>query len=144
MTPAKTCAKWAMNSAQQQVVLVVAVGSMCQMKYACMVNGVTQLIMMKADVLSQFDTIRVCSRYKTSQGEIDYLPYDIQPSSVQPVYENLEGWQADLTGMREAAELPSQLSAYIDYLEAKLEVPITIVSVGPDRSQTILREKAMA
>lgn len=115
-----------------------------QMKYACMVNGVTQLIMMKADVLSQFDTIRVCSRYKTSQGEIDYLPYDIQPSSVQPIYENLEGWQADLTGMREAAELPSQLSAYIDYLEAKLEVPITIVSVGPDRSQTILREKAMA
>jgi len=110
------------------------------MRYACMINGVTQLIMMKADVLSQFDTIRVCTHYNTPQGSSADLPFDISPASVQPVYEDLKGWGVDLTAMREETSLPSELSHYIVYLENKLETPITVVSVGPDRKQTIERK----
>jgi adenylosuccinate synthase len=114
------------------------------MRYACMINGVTQLIMMKADVLSQFDTIRVCTHYNTPQGSSEDLPFDISPAQVQPVYEDLKGWGVDLTGMREEASLPSELSHYIAYLENHLETPITVVSVGPDRKQTIERKLAFA
>ena len=114
------------------------------MKYACMVNGVTQLIMMKADVLSDFDEISVCTGYKTEDGVISYLPYDISPEKVQPVYENLPGWKVDLTKLRNLNEIPEALNHYIEYLESKLEIPITVVSVGPDRTQTIIREKALA
>jgi adenylosuccinate synthase len=114
------------------------------MRYACMINGVTQLIMMKADVLSQFDTIEVCTHYKTTDGETSDLPFDIQASKVQPVYESLKGWEVDLTAMRQPEDLPAELTAYVHYLEAALEVPITVVSVGPDRTQTIIREKAIA
>ena len=114
------------------------------MRYACMINGVTQLIMMKADVLSQFDTIRVCTHYNTPQGSSEDLPFDISPAQVQPVYEDLKGWGVDLTGMREEASLPSELSHYIAYLENHLETPITVVSVGPDRKQTIERKPAFA
>ncbi len=115
-----------------------------QMKYTCMINGVTQLIMMKADVLSQFSEIKVCTGYSTKSGDIDYLPYDISPDNVSPIYQSLDGWKADLTGMRSEGELPSQLCDYIEYLEQNLLTPITVVSVGPDRSQTIVREKALA
>jgi adenylosuccinate synthase len=114
------------------------------MRYSCMINGVTQLIMMKADVLSQFDTIEVCTHYKTAEGITADLPFDIHESKVQPVYESLRGWRVDLTGMRQPTDLPEPLSAYIHYLEAALEIPITVVSVGPDRTQTIIREKAIA
>jgi adenylosuccinate synthase len=109
------------------------------MRYACMINGVTQLIMMKADVLSQFDTIRVCTHYKTGLGSTEDLPFDISPALVEPLYEDLKGWGVDLTGMRNEADLPSPLRDYIHYLEQKLETPITVVSVGPDRVQTIQR-----
>jgi adenylosuccinate synthase len=113
------------------------------MRYACMINGVTQLIMMKADVLSQFDTIRVCTHYTTPQGDSADLPFDISPSQVQPVYKDLKGWGVDLTSMRDEANLPIELSDYISYLEAQLETPITVVSVGPDRKQTIERKAAI-
>jgi adenylosuccinate synthase len=113
------------------------------MRYACMINGVTQLIMMKADVLSQFDTIRVCTHYETAAGHSADLPFDISPSLVQPVYENLKGWGADLTTMREESSLPKELTDYILYLEEQLETPITVVSVGPDRTQTIERKTAI-
>jgi adenylosuccinate synthase len=113
------------------------------MRYACMINGVTQLIMMKADVLSQFDTIRVCTHYKTAAGNTEDLPFDISPSLIEPVYEDLKGWGADLTAMREESSLPSELSDYITYLEEQLETPITVVSVGPDRTQTIERKPAI-
>jgi adenylosuccinate synthase len=114
------------------------------MRYACMINGVTQLIMMKADVLSQFDTIRVCTHYNTATGKTPDLPFDINPSLVKPVYEDLKGWGADLTAMREESSLPSELTDYIAYLEDQLETPITVVSVGPDRTQTIERKHAIA
>jgi adenylosuccinate synthase len=113
------------------------------MRYACMINGVTQLIMMKADVLSQFDTIRVCTHYNTPQGDSADLPFDISPSQVQPVYRDLKGWGVDLTSMRDEANLPIELSDYISYLEEQLETPITVVSVGPDRKQTIERKAAI-
>jgi adenylosuccinate synthase len=113
------------------------------MRYACMINGVTQLIMMKADVLSQFDTIQVCTHYKTANGNVTDLPFDITPSQVQPVYEDLKGWNVDLTAMRAESNLPMELTDYIAYLEEKLETPITVVSVGPDRTQTIERKAAI-
>ncbi len=114
------------------------------MRYACMINGVTQLIMMKADVLSQFDTIRVCTHYESPQGLISHLPFDISPATVSPVYADLPGWEIDLTALRDEAGLPHQLNTYISYLEEQLQTPITVVSVGPDRTQTIERVRAIA
>ncbi|MFN0032622.1 MAG: adenylosuccinate synthase [Flavobacteriales bacterium] len=114
------------------------------LRYACMINGVTQLIMMKADVLSEFDTLKVCTHYMHAGEKIDYLPYDIEPAKVQPVYEILQGWKSDLTAMRELAQLPKALMDYIEFIEKQLEIPITIVSVGPDRTQTIVKEGALA
>lgn len=114
------------------------------LRYACMLNGTTQLIMMKADVLSEFDSVNICTHYKHEGKEIDYLPYDMDTTKVQPVYACLPGWQQDLTGIREAEELPKQLLDYIVFIEKHLEIPVTVVSVGPDRTQTILREKVLA
>lgn len=110
------------------------------LKYAIMLNGVTKLIMTKADVLSGFDTIEVCTHYNYRGETIDYLPYGVEEGELEPVYESVTGWQEDLTGLKSADELPETLSNYVDYLEKALETPIAIVSVGPDRSQTLIRE----
>lgn len=109
------------------------------LKYAIMINGVTQLIMTKADVLSEFKTIKVCTGYIHRGEEIDYLPFDVVGDDITPVYEELEGWSEDLTGLNSIEAIPSTLQQYIDYLEKALETPITIVSVGPDRNQTLVR-----
>jgi len=109
------------------------------LKYAIQINGVTQLMMMKGDVLSGFKTIKVCTAYETSQGRMEYLPYDIVSEEITPLYTELEGWEEDLTNMSRYEEFPKAFKAYIDYLENALEVPIKIVSVGPDRKQTIHR-----
>lgn len=109
------------------------------LKYAITVNGVTELNMMKADVLSGFDTIKVCTHYKYKGELTDHLPFDIDAKYVEPVYKTLKGWNTDLTGLRSIDELPKELEQYIHYLEEALQVPITIVSVGPDRSQTLFR-----
>ena len=114
------------------------------LKYACMINGVTQLIMTKADVLSEFEHIKVCTAYEYRGEEINYLPFDVVGSELKPVYETLDGWSEDLTGLASIDEIPATLQAYIDYLERILETPITIVSVGPDRNQTLMRESAWA
>jgi adenylosuccinate synthase len=114
------------------------------LKYAIMINGVTRLIMTKADVLSAFEEVLVCTHYM-HQGElIDYLPYDIELDEVTPHYISMPGWHQDLTGMRSTEQLPAELINYIDYLEAELKVPITVVSVGPDRNQTIRRTSVLA
>jgi adenylosuccinate synthase len=110
------------------------------LKYACMINGVTKLMMMKADVLSDFDTLQVCVAYDTPAGRIDYLPYDVNPDHVKPVYIEIPGWRSDLTGMKSESDLPSPLLDYIAFIEREVGVRITVVSVGPDRSQTILRD----
>ncbi|MEK6154910.1 adenylosuccinate synthase [Flavobacteriaceae bacterium 3-367] len=109
------------------------------LKYAVQINGVTQLMMMKGDVLSGFKTLKVCTAYQYKGEKITHLPYNIASENVRPIYTEMPGWDQDLTKMSTAKELPENLNAYIDFLEKELEVPIKIVSVGPDRKQTIHR-----
>ncbi|MBW2938342.1 adenylosuccinate synthase [Aureisphaera sp. CAU 1614] len=109
------------------------------LKYAVQVNGVTQLMMMKGDVLSGFDKLKVCTAYKYKGETITHLPYNIEEENVQPIYTEMAGWKEDLTKMNDASQFPKALNDYIDFLEEALEVPIKIVSVGPDRTQTIHR-----
>lgn len=113
------------------------------LRYAIMVNGVTQLIMTKADVLSKFEKIKVCTSYNYDGKKIDYLPFDVLGEKLEPVFEELPGWNKELTNLSSIAEIPAELNEYIKYLEANLQVPISIVSVGPDRSQTLFREKQL-
>ena len=109
------------------------------LKYAVQVNGVTELMMMKGDVLSGFPTLKICTAYEYKGEKITHLPYNIEAENVTPLYTEMDGWAQDLTTMRSAEEFPKELNAYIAYLEKELEIPIKIVSVGPDRKQTILR-----
>ena len=113
------------------------------LKYAIMINGVTQLCMMKADVLDDFDTIKVCTHYIIDGEKIDYMPYDIVSKKVEPVYVEQKGWKTDLTQLSSIEEIPAELNNYIEYLEKELNVPITIVSVGPNRKQTLLRHNIL-
>ena len=109
------------------------------LRYACQVNGVTQLIMMKGDVLSGFDKVKVCTAYNYKGTVIEHLPYNIEEQNVTPIFTEFKGWKEDLTGITEASKMPKALNEYIAFLEKELEIPITIVSVGPDRTQTIIR-----
>ena len=109
------------------------------LRYACQVNGVTQLMMMKADVLSGFKTLKVCTAYNYKGQEITHLPYNIESENVSPVYTDFKGWDEDLTSMGSVDTLPQTLIEYIEFLENELQIPIKIVSVGPDRKQTIFR-----
>ena len=109
------------------------------LKYAIQVNGVTQLMMMKGDVLSGFEKLKVCTDYNYKGEKIQHLPYNIEEENVQPIYTEFKGWKADLTGMTTYEELPKELKSYIEFIEKEVEVPIKIVSVGPDRKQTILK-----
>jgi adenylosuccinate synthase len=111
------------------------------LKYACQVNGVTKLMMMKGDVLSGFKTLKVCTAYNYKGDIIEHFPYNIEPENVEPIYTEFDGWHEDLTNMSEASQLPKALNEYIDFLEKELEIPIAIVSVGPDRKQTIFRQQ---
>ena len=109
------------------------------LKYCIEINGVTQLMMMKGDVLSGFNKIKVCTAYQTEFGKMDYLPYDIASQEIKPIFEELPGWQEDLTGITDFKEFPVNFNNYVSYLEKALETPIKIVSVGPDRKQTIFK-----
>lgn len=108
------------------------------LKYAVMINGVTQLIMMKSDVMDGFETIKACVAYKIDGKEVEQFPYDLNDGA-EPVYVELPGWKVDMTKMQNEDEFPEEFNAYISFLEEELEVPIKIVSVGPDRGQTIIR-----
>ena len=108
------------------------------LKYAIMLNGVTELVMTKADVLSGFDKIYACTHYKHNGEVIDYMPYDICTVQPEPVYKEIEGWKEDLTGIRSPSEVPAKLSSYVKYLEKELGVPVKYLSVGPDRVQTLI------
>lgn len=107
------------------------------LKYAIMVNGVTKLIMMKSDVLDTFETIKVCTAYKRGEEVMTDMPFETE--GCEAVYTELPGWKTDLTKMTSEAEFPQAFKDYIAYLEKELETPITILSVGPDRAQTIER-----
>jgi adenylosuccinate synthase len=110
------------------------------LKYANMINGVTRLYMMKADILSGFEEIKICTHYKDENGiETTIIPFEINTNSITPVYRSMPGWSEDLTQLTEFDQLPIQLKEYISYLEEELKLPIDIVSIGPDRTQTIFR-----
>ena len=111
-----------------------------QLRYSVMVNGVTELIMMKSDVLDGFDTIKACDSYKVNGVETRDFPYSID-EGIEPVYTELKGWNTDMTGITSQDQFPKEFTDYIAFLEEKLQVPITIVSVGPDRTQTIELKK---
>lgn len=108
------------------------------LRYAIMINGVTKLIMMKSDVLDSFDTIKACVAYKQNGKVIDYFPYDIE-HGIEPVYQEFKGWKTDMTKITNEIQFPKAFTDYIAFLERQLETPITIVSIGPDREQTIIR-----
>lgn len=109
------------------------------LKYAIMINGVTKLIMMKSDVLDTFATIKACVAYNVNGKETTELPYSLE-NNVTPIYKEIQGWQTDLTKCTKEEELPQAFKDYINFLEKELETPIVILSVGPDRAQTIVRK----
>jgi adenylosuccinate synthase len=108
------------------------------LKYAIMLSGVNYLIMMKSDVLSEFKEVKVCTGYKVNGVLTKEVPYDLCADSVEPVYETFAGWSEDLTVCRKRSELPNNFNTYLDFLEKELGMPIKIISVGPDREQTII------
>jgi adenylosuccinate synthase len=110
------------------------------LRYSIMINGVTQLFMMKGDVLNIFEEIKICTHYELPTGErIDRLSFEISDLDVNPVYQSMKGWNTSLKGIREYDDFPIELKDYVAYLENELGVPIKLVSIGPDREQTILR-----
>lgn len=111
------------------------------LKYAVMINGASELFMMKADVLNDFEEIKVCTHYQLENGETtDHLPYDICHEEIVPVYKSFKGWNISLGQAKHFEELPYELMMYIKYIEDQLGVPINLVSTGPDRTQTVVRE----
>jgi len=111
------------------------------LKYAIQINGVTQLIMMKADVLSGFNELKVCTQYELNGNKTSHIPFDVVNNELKPVYITIKGWQADLTGCRAMDELPAEFMEYIKFIEEEVKVPITVISLGPDREQTIIRNE---
>jgi adenylosuccinate synthase len=113
------------------------------LKYSIMINGVTQLLMMKADVLSVFPRVKVCTKYQLKDGTVtDIIPYELVNEKITPLYEELNGWNPSGAGITEE-NMPSGLSEYIEFLERELSVPITLISTGPDRKQTIYRQPSV-
>ena len=110
------------------------------LKYAIMIDGVTELIMMKADVLDTFETIKVCTGYKVDGVETDQVPYDTY-AEIEPVYKEFKGWNKDLSQITREEELPFEFMNYVRFIEKELNVPISVISLGPDRVQTIFRNE---
>lgn len=110
------------------------------LKYAVMINGVTELFMMKADVLSIFEEIKICTQYKLKDGSLtEEMPFQLMDEQVEPVYKTFKGWNVDVRNVKIFDDMPVELKDYITYIEMESGVPVTIVSVGPDRIETILR-----
>jgi adenylosuccinate synthase len=109
------------------------------LKYSIMINGITQLFMTKADVMSGFRTVRICTSYRVDGKECVEIPFNTD-SVIEPVYKDLTGWDEDITGIREFDKLPDNLKSYIEFIEQQTGVPVTMVSVGPDREETIFRK----
>ena len=108
-----------------------------QMRYAIMINGVTELSMMKSDILSIFDKINVCTHYLVNGEKVSDFPFDVNDIEIIPFYEEIDGWNCDLTKLRDYKDAPQALKNYVSYLEKQLRVPINVISVGPDRTQTL-------
>ncbi|MBC7426597.1 MAG: adenylosuccinate synthase [Bacteroidia bacterium] len=114
------------------------------LRYAIMLSGVNELIMMKSDVLSGFETVKVCTGYNAGGIETDQVPFDLCTTDVKPVYKEFKGWEEDITVCRNLSDLPENFMVYLRFLEKELNMPISIISVGPDREQTIMRLSATA
>ena len=115
------------------------------LKYAIMINGVTQLVMMKVDVLNIFDEINVCTHYQLPDGTTtEQLPYDLCDTDVTPIYQSFKGWQADLTNIRSFSDVPTELADYVYFLEDTLGLPINFISTSPDREAIIHRQAVIA
>ena len=112
-----------------------------QLRYSIMINGITELSMMKGDVLSIFDEIKACTHYLINGEKVNDFPFDINDHEITPVYESVPGWKKDLTKLETLEEAPDSFRSYVDYLEKQLNVPIRVVSVGPDRKQTLSNSK---
>ncbi len=112
---------------------------MVALKYTVMMNGATSLIMMKSDVLDTFDTIQVCVGYELNGEKIDYFPFEASDDNIRPIYRAFKGWKTDITGCRTYDELPQELKDYITFIEAETGIPVGVVSVGPNRDETIVR-----
>jgi adenylosuccinate synthase len=108
------------------------------LKYSIMLNGTTKLFMTKADVLSGFKTIKICTSYNINGKQIEELPFGNE-SAIEPVYTVLPGWQQDISSIRDYNKLPAELTGFIEFIEKYCNVPVTLVSVGPDREETIFR-----
>jgi len=109
------------------------------LRYAIMINGVTDLIITKADVMDKFDTLKVCTSYKLGEQQLSYMPYEILDDKLEPVFETHQGWNEDITKTDSMDDLPQNFLKYIKYVENAVECPVSVVSVGPDRNQTIIR-----
>lgn len=115
------------------------------LRYACMLNGVSQLFMMKADVLAGFDTVKVCTHYRYTDGRVSQdMPYCLIQEPVEPIYEELPGWEMPVAPAETYEDLPRNLRHYVHFIEAYLQLPVALVSVGPDRAQTILRKNVFS
>ena len=110
------------------------------LKYSVMLNGATELIMMKADVLDDFDTIKVCVGYEIDGEVVEHFPFELN-DNVKPVYVELPGWNTDLTKIKNQNEFPEELNNYISFIEDEMGIPVSIASVGPNREQTIFLER---
>lgn len=111
------------------------------LKYSVQINGVTELNIMKSDVLSSIGKLKVCTSYLIDNQEIDYFPYDIKSKEITPQYIEFDGWDQDITQVKSESDLPKELKDYISFIESFVKVPVKLISVGPDRIQTIYRDK---
>ena len=111
---------------------------MVALKYAVMMNGVSALIMMKADILNTFETIKIATAYIVGGKEVDYFPFESN-EELTPVYKEFKGWKTDICGVREYKDFPKEFKDYVAYIEKEIGCPIKIISVGPDRSEIVIR-----
>jgi adenylosuccinate synthase len=107
------------------------------LQFACMINGVTQIIMTKADILDNLDELKVCNGYNVNGQEKNYVPFQMNKVNIEPVYKSFEGWKTDITAMTDYNELPKQMKTYIEYLNNFLKVPVKYISNGPGRDQIV-------
>ena len=108
------------------------------LQFACMINGVTQIIMTKADILDNLDELKVCNSYMVNGEEKNYVPFQMNKVNIEPVYKSFEGWKTDITAMTKYTELPQQMKNYIEYLNGFLKVPVKYISNGPGRDQIVI------
>ena len=108
------------------------------LQFACMINGVTQIIMTKADILDNLDELKVCNSYLVNGEEKNFIPFQMNKVNIEPVYKSFDGWKTDITTMNDFSELPQQMKNYIEYLNNFLKVPVKYISNGPGKEQIII------